>query len=270
MRQKARIAVHRSSRWLAVAFIVGACGTQPVASTATPAGLSQSPPSMATAASSPVPSIPGGGATPCVPPNTAILQSPPVAKPTEPSGRTDVEWPYSEGFIYVRLAACRDISAISARYGLQGPALRLNSGPYDPIALAIGIDRSYHVPVRVGDEMREVERLAAHPADFDFVSLIGASTWVCVVTCPPSPTVVPAVGPRGTAFTLRFCCWPEGTAVEKIFTTPDGRSIRLRDTSREDGTVPAAWGSGPDDVVGTYVVKVHGEGVAEVLRFRIE
>ena len=191
-------------------------------------------------------------------------------EPTEPSGRTDVEWPYSEGFIYVRLAACRDISAISARYGLQGPALRLNSGPYDPIALAIGIDRSYHVPVRVGDEMREVERLAAHPADFDFVSLIGASTWVCVVTCPPSPTVVPAVGPRGTAFTLRFCCWPEGTAVEKIFTTPDGRLIRLRDTSREDGTVPAAWGSGPDDVVGTYVVKVHGEGVAEVLRFRIE
>jgi hypothetical protein len=46
--------------------------------------------------------------------------------------------------------------------------------------------------------------------------------------------------------------------------------IRLRDLSREDGTVPAAWGGGPDDVVGTYVVKVRGDGVAGVLSFRIE
>jgi hypothetical protein len=212
----------------------------------------------------------GVAATPCVPPNTAILQSPPVPKPTEPSGRTDIQWPYAEGVISVKLAACREFDTVSARYGLQGPALRMDPGPYDPIALAIGIDRLYHVPVRIGDEMREVERLAAHPEDFDFVALVGASTWVCVVTCPPSPTVAPAVGRRGTAFELRFCCWTGGTTVEKIFTTPDGRVIRLRDTSREDGTVPAAWGSGPDDVVGTYVVKVHGDGVAEVLRFRIE
>jgi len=120
-----------------------------------------------------VPASPPVAAVPSATPNTAILQSPPAPKPTEPSGRTDVQWPYFEGHIYVKLAACREIENISARYGLQGPALHLVPGPYDPIALAIGIDRSYHVPVRIGDEMREVERLATHPDDFDFVSLIG-------------------------------------------------------------------------------------------------
>ena len=58
----------------------------------------------------------------------------------------------------MKLAACREIDVISARYGLLGPALRTSPGPYDPIVLAIGIDRQYHVPVRIGDEMREVER----------------------------------------------------------------------------------------------------------------
>jgi hypothetical protein len=164
------------------------------------------------APASPAAATAGASATPCVPPNTAILQSPPVAKPTEPSGRTDIQWPYAEGVISVKLAACREFDSVSARYGLQGPALRMDPGPYDPIALAIGIDRSYHVPVRVGDEMREVERLAAHPEDFDFVALVGAS-WVCVVTCAPSPTVAPAVGRRGTAFELRFCCW---TGVQRL------------------------------------------------------
>ena len=257
---------HRSGWWLVALFVIVACGA-PLA-TATPPG-SQSPAPSASPASPPGATVPGASATPCASPNTAILQSPPAPKPTEPSGHTDVEWPYSEGNIYVKLAACREIDVISARYGLLGPALRTSPGPYDPIALAIGIDRQYHVPVRIGDEMREVERLAAHPDDFDFVSLIGAG-WVCVVTCHPSPTVAPAVGRRGTTFELRFCCWPGGTAVEKIFTTPEGRVIRLNDTSREDGTVPAAWGSGPDDAVGTYLVKVRGDGVAEVLRFRIE
>jgi len=245
---------------LSFALIFGACAPD----------LAPSPPPTAAVASSPfLTAFPTANATPCIPPNTAILQPPPVPKPTEPSGRTDVQWPFSEGLVYVKLAACREISTISARYGLRAPALQLNQGPYDQIALAIGIDRQYHVPVPVGDELREVERLAAHPEDFDFVSLIGAG-WVCVVTCPPSPTVAPAVGPRGTTFDLRFCCWQSGTAVEKIFTTPGGRVIRLGDSSREDGTVHAGWGGGPDDVLGTYLVKVRGAGVAEVLRFRIE
>ena len=250
----------RGGLLLSVALIFGACAPN----------LAPSPPPTAAVVSSSVATpSPGAGATPCVPPNTAILQPPPAPKPTEPSGRTDVQWPYSEGVIYVKLAACRDINIVSARYALRGPALQLNKGPYDQIALAIGIDRQYHVPVLVGDEQREVERLAGHPDDFDFVSLIGAG-WVCVVTCPPSPMVAPAIGLRGTTFELRFCCWERGTAVEKIFTTPGGRVIQLADTSREDGTVPAGWGGGPDDALGTYLVKVRGAGVAEVLRFRIE
>jgi hypothetical protein len=203
-----------------------------------------------------------------VPPDTSVLPSPPAAKPTPQSGRFELGTLYREGLIYIKLAACKDIDEVLARYGLQRPAFHLPS-PSDPIALAIGSDRQYHVTIPLGSERKEVERLGAQRTDFDFVGVVSEPT-LCVVECPPRPLVTPSTGPRGTAFQLRFCCWRRGTAVEKIFTTPDGRTIRLSDVSKEDGTVIAGWGSGPSDTLGAYEVKVRGDSIAQVLSFTIE
>jgi hypothetical protein len=156
-----------------------------------------------------------------------------------------------------------------ARHGLRGPVIRAFEPPFDAAALAAGLDRHFRIQVPVGEEAATVERLARHPQDFDFVGLVHAAN-VCVLSCPPAAEVDPPAGPRGTTFRLRFCCWPSGTSVEKLFTAPDGREIRLSDTARSDGTVVAGWGSAAADALGTYRVKVRARALAQELRFRIE
>jgi hypothetical protein len=196
-----------------------------------------------------------------------------MLSPTPPGQRplADPAGQYHEGTLSVRVAVCRSIDDILARYRLPGPAVRSFTPPFDPVALAVGLDRHYRVAVAPGVEHTLVEELSRQTQDFDHVQLVYAAN-LCVVSCPPSPraSVEPAAGPRGTEFRLQFCCWPAGTAVEKIFTTPDGRVIRIADTSRADSTVVAGWGSGPSDPLGSYVVRVRGNGLAQILRFRIE
>jgi hypothetical protein len=121
----------------------------------------------------------------------------------------------------------------------------------------------------VGDEHALVQRLMPRRDDFEYVTLAWQA-YVCVVTCGPQPKIEPASGPRGTEFRLQFCCWPPGTAVEKRFTRPDGQTTSLSDVARDNGTIPAGWGSGPSDPFGTYTVKVRGAGIGEVIRFRID
>lgn len=169
----------------------------------------------------------------------------------------------------MRIAVCRRIDELMRLHGLSGTAFRSFEPPFDAIELAVGLDRHYRLRVPVGEEVAIVGRLARHPEDFDFVGLVGAAN-VCVLTCPPAAVVIPTSGTRGTSFSLRFCCWASGSTVEKVFTTPDGREVRLSDTARADGTVVAGWGSSAADALGTYNVKVSGSGLAQVLGFRID
>jgi hypothetical protein len=168
----------------------------------------------------------------------------------------------------VRIALCGDVEDIVRRYAL-GPAAHSIAPPFTEGERAVGLDRGYHVSVAVGQERDTVTRLVAHREDFELVGLSVQSA-VCVLTCPPTPTVEPDRAARGSSFVLRFCCWPEGAAVMKIFTTPDGRTMTLSDTAHEDGTVRAAWGGTPSDAPGAYEVMVRGSGLAEVLHFRID
>ena len=246
---------------LAATFLLIACEAR--MPTDVPSGGPAVAPSIAVSSPTPLPSVSVVPApTPCVPGATS------TSVQTLPSG-SDQIWAYREGLIYAKIAQCRDVDELVRKYALLGPATHSSSPPFNEGERRVGLDRGFHIRVETGDEPALVERLAQWKDDFDYVSLVWYA-YVCVLTCGPQPKIEPTSGPLGTQFVLQFCCWPAGTAVEKRFTRPDGQTTTLRDVARDNGTVPAGWGSGPRDPLGTYVVKVWGGGTAEVMRFRIE
>jgi len=115
-----------------------------------------------------------------------------------------------------------------------------------------------------------VTRLVGHPEDIQYVEF----AFIPMGGVPEVPfvagsTVEPKGGPAGTSFTMRICCFPEGTSVTKTFRVPSGRTIVIHDTARADRTVPAAWGGSVDDERGFYTVTVTTDEIGSIVRFRI-
>lgn len=235
---------------------------------------SESPAAISPAAvGSPAASSPAATptATPCVSP-VPETQPPGFFKPQpEINGRTVDPHPYFEGLISVKIAVCAaPIDELIARYGLKGPARQVFTPPFNESARRVGLDRHFQVGVEIGTEHREVERLAAHPEDFEVVTLAveawgGAPEGYIPRPEPPDP----AAGPPGTSFTMRVCCWKARTAVMKTFIAPDGTTHVVSDVVRDDNTVPARWGGSSTDARGLYFVTTRGGGVASRMRFAI-
>jgi hypothetical protein len=182
--------------------------------------------------------------------------------------RYDIGWLHREGFVVIAIAECRDPAQVLSRLGLAGRTL-LTTGPQGvEEGLDLRADHWYLVRVASGSEFREAERLSGfQPPDLAYVDLM----WQPISAATAAKSVVnPARGPRGTNFELQFCCWTNHADVEKVFTTPDGRTVVLNDKVRSDYTVRAGWGSGPNDALGTYEVRVVGIGLAAVQRFHID
>src|SRR6267378_3164126 len=173
------------------------------------------------------------------------------------NGNLDLNVPYRLGFVRFNLLPCRDIEVTRAKYGL-GPATRVITEPPDPNSDPDDIrSRYYAASVPVGQEAAFVTRLVGHPEDFQYVEFAFIPTGgVPEVPFVAGSTVEPKAGPAGTSFTMRICCFPEGTSVTKTFRVPSGRTIVIRDSARADRTVPAGWGGSVDDERGLYTVTV--------------
>src|SRR6267378_3783340 len=173
------------------------------------------------------------------------------------NGNLDLNVPYRLGFVRFNLLPCRDIEVTRAKYGL-GPATRVITEPPDPNSDPDDIrSRYYAASVPVGQEAAFVTRLVGHPEDFQYVEFAFIPTGgVPEVPFVAGSTVEPMAGPAGTSFTMRICCFPEGTSVTKTFRVPSGRTIVIRDSARADRTVPAGWGGSVDDERGLYTVTV--------------
>lgn len=237
--------------------------TSPSPPTSTPAGTREASPTARATPPFPYVPVPSTSPGPC---------GPDSASPAEAAAsRTDLPNAYRDGVVRVRIAHCRDPYEVARRYGLPGPIWYFNRPPFDELDRRHGIDRALVMAVATGEEHKEAERLktVGLGSDFDVVTL-DWQFYACTEGCEPRPEVTPESGPRGTQFTLQFCCWPPGTPVEKRFTRPDGRLTILADAARSDRTVAAGWGGRSDDPLGTYSVKVRGGGIAGVLFFRIE
>lgn len=134
---------------IAVAVLLQACGERRLGSTVTTESPSSCPP----------------GAT--VPP-----PNPQRAQPSGLSGVTDLPYDYDRGAIRVRIACGREVDALIAKYGLLGPATYWNTPPFSASDEAAGLDRAYRITVQTGTEKAEVQRLAGHPEDYEYVQLI--------------------------------------------------------------------------------------------------
>ncbi len=255
---------------LATAALVCACES---------AGPSVSPTLVASEriSAEPLPTTPGPTTTaPTI--GVAPPRPSPCSRPTpslfpalvSQNGNLDVNVPFRLGLIRFFLLPCRDIEVVRGKYGL-GPATRVIPEPPDPNSDPDDIrSRYYSARVPVGQEAAFVTLLAGHPEDiqyveFAFISTGGAPEARLVF----GSTVEPKEGAAGTSFKMQICCFPEGTAVTKTFTVPNGEPIVIRDTARADGTVPAGWGGSANDVRGLYIVTVMSDEIGSIVRFRI-
>ncbi|HEY6203929.1 MAG TPA: S8 family serine peptidase [Candidatus Limnocylindria bacterium] len=112
----------------------------------------------------------GGPAAPA--PSTLLpIPPPPHQKPQRPnvSGRIDLPFPIEDGSIRVHVQPGRTIEQLIAKWGLLGPATHWNTPPFDEYDVRSGLDRSFKVRVPVGTERTWTTKLAAQPADFDYV-----------------------------------------------------------------------------------------------------
>jgi hypothetical protein len=101
------------------------------------------------------------------------LKKPPAEKAQpQHSGRIDLPYPHAVGVISVRLALGRSIDDVLARRGLTGPAFRSFEPPFNPLEIAVGMDRHYRVRVPVGLEKQLVASLAVFREDFDGVFVV--------------------------------------------------------------------------------------------------
>lgn len=204
--------------------------------------------------------------TPChqiVPPLNAPL--------TQQNGNLDLGVRFTLGSVRFFLAACQTPDTVRAKYGLGALSRVLPDNTTDELRT-----RYYRAAVPVGNEADYVVRLAAHPEDIQYAEF-DVVPHPCLSGGQPTPppcwigsSVSPRVGPAGTSYAMTICCWPSGTHVTKIFTTPSGKTIVLDDVAGKYETVPAGWGGSANDERGTYTVFVRDDSIGALVRFTID
>ena len=253
------------SALVAISFVV-ACESAAPAPTATSAAS----PSLASSVSdSPKATNAGPIETPCSRPTPSL-----VPALVFQNGNLDLNVPYQLGFVQFFLVPCRDIELVRAKYGL-GPAVRVIALPPSPNSDPDDIrSRYYRASIPKGEEATFVTRLAAHPEDFQYVEF-AMIPHGCAVNegsglCVTGSTIEPKEGPAGTSFRMRICCFDPGTAVNKTFTLPSGRTIVVADKAPQNGPLTAGWGGSAGDDRGLYTVTVTSDQVGSIVRFRID
>lgn len=107
-----------------------------------------------------------GGLGPLPPPPNPLKQKAPSL-----SGRVDLPVPFTPGVVRFRIRCGRDIGDVTRRHGTPGQARNWSPGPFDAHDIRAGIDRSFAITVRSGQEKAWVQRLAAHNDAFEWVQL---------------------------------------------------------------------------------------------------